>query len=82
MNMPLVSKRSDLSPSHPKTSDVFIGDIYFKEDRLTRIMGHLRILKEGLTEIHCHPNYVDEDLKHLSVWTDNRVSELETLTPG
>ncbi|MGA9174456.1 MAG: carbohydrate deacetylase [Thermoactinomyces sp.] len=80
MRLPLVSKRSELAPSHPATTDVFIGDIYFEEDRLTRLLGHLGNLKEELTEINCHPGYVDDDLKRLSDWTDYRVSELQTLT--
>ncbi|MBH8599208.1 carbohydrate deacetylase [Thermoactinomyces sp. CICC 10523] len=80
MNMPLVSKRSELPPSHPATTEFFIGDIYFQEDRLNKLLGHLENLSEGLTELNCHPGYIDDDLKRLSALTDYRVTELQTLT--
>ncbi len=41
----------------------------------------LTSLKDGVTEIICHPGYPDEDLNKMNVWlSQQRVSELNALT--
>lgn len=77
---PICSTRCSLSKDHPPTTDFFIGDIYFREDCLARLCEHLTRLSEAVTEINCHPGYVDDELKELSAWTSYREKELETLT--
>jgi predicted glycoside hydrolase/deacetylase ChbG (UPF0249 family) len=77
---PIFSSKSQLPTSHPPTTDYFIGDVYFQENRLHQLTKHLEELHNGITEINCHPGYVDEELKKLSTWTSYRELELEILT--
>lgn len=74
------SDRSALPIDHPKTTDYFIGDEYFHIDGMKRILRHLHQLQPGVTELNCHPGYVDHLLKHLSSWLQEREKELDRFT--
>ncbi|WP_420901962.1 hypothetical protein [Paenibacillus dendritiformis] len=39
-------------------------------------MSLLRKIPEGITELLCHPGYVDDDVRRLSTWTTAREEEL------
>jgi chitin disaccharide deacetylase len=65
---------------HPTTTDRFISDVYFEGDGTERFIRHLESLRPGVTEMNCHPGYVDDTLKEISSWTDVRETELRALT--
>lgn len=69
------SNRSTLPFDHPKTTDYFIGDEYYEADGIERIKQHLQHLQWGVTELNCHPGYIDEPLKQLSSWLKEREKE-------
>lgn len=64
---------------HPPSADRFILDTYFKPGGTQKMVRHLRKLKPGVTELMCHPGYVDEPLREHCEWTDVRVAELRSL---
>lgn len=76
---PIHSEKHTLPKDHPYTTDTFIGDIYFRNKSVENLSEHLTHLKKGVTEINCHPGYVDDELKKLSAWTSYREMELKTL---
>ena len=63
-----------------RTADFFCEDFYGKNVTLAYLENILKNLKEGITEIMCHPGYSDNFLKKRSSYTDNREKELEILT--
>jgi len=60
---------------HPVSADRLISDSYYEGDGKERLLKHLHSLQPGITEINCHPGYVDQILTTVSAWT--RVRELE-----
>lgn len=78
-NIPL--RRSQIVHSipdvpNPRMSDTILLDTYGDNDGLQRLLHHLLSLPEGITEIVCHPGYVDDVLRGISEWTDIREHEL------
>lgn len=66
---------------HPlKSTDYFIMDIYFEGDGISRLECHLQNLKPGVTELMCHPGYVDDIVTTVSDWTDVREIECHVFT--
>lgn len=55
--------------NHPKSTDYFIMDTYFEGDGISRLERHFQNLKFGVTELLCHPGYVDEIVTAVSDWT-------------
>ncbi len=55
--------------------DSCIQEIWFDDDneKLARLLANL---SDGVTEITCHPGYIDQDLKDISLWTWEREKEL------
>lgn len=68
------------SVPHPPTTNALVVDEYFFGDGQTRFLEHLANLEEGVTEILCHPGYVDDDVLAISPWTDVREVELAVFT--
>ncbi|WP_353052407.1 carbohydrate deacetylase [Bacillus thuringiensis] len=64
----------------PKSVDYFIMDIYFEGDGISRLEQHLRNLKPGITELMCHPGYVDSIVEVISDWTYVREIECHVFT--
>ncbi|PHG01450.1 hypothetical protein COI63_24920 [Bacillus toyonensis] len=61
--------------NHPKRTDYFIMDTYYEEDGLSRLEQYLRNLRPGVTELMCHPGYVDSIVTATSEWTYVREME-------
>jgi len=80
----LMMRRLQTEPAidipHPPSADLFINDHYFEGDGLERIMRHLADIKEGISELMCHPGYADEVVCAVSTWTTERERELSVLT--
>lgn len=68
------------STPHPLTTKELVVDEYFMGDGKERMLDHISHLEEGVTEILCHPGYVDEDVLAISPWTDVREVELAVFT--
>ncbi len=62
-------------PSTSSTDYLISGD-YSGQDGLTRLLGHLKTIAYGVTELVCHPGLVDEILIKTSSWTYRRENEL------
>ncbi|HEY4390034.1 MAG TPA: ChbG/HpnK family deacetylase [Paenibacillus sp.] len=60
----------------PRMTDFILLDSYGGVEGRQRLRQHLVSLQEGVTEIVCHPGYVDEALIEHSHWTDIREGEL------
>ncbi|WMT41660.1 ChbG/HpnK family deacetylase [Paenibacillus sp. D2_2] len=60
----------------PRMTNFILLDSYDGVEGRQRLRQHLVSLREGLTEIVCHPGYVDEALIEQSHWTDIREGEL------
>ncbi|WP_413378330.1 carbohydrate deacetylase [Paenibacillus taichungensis] len=78
-NIPL--RRSQIVHSipnvpNPLMSNTILLDTYGDQEGLQRLLHHLFSLPEGITEIVCHPGYVDDVLRGISEWTDIREDEL------
>lgn len=65
---------------HPPTTDVLVVDDYFRGGDKERLLEHISSVSEGITEILCHPGYVDDDVRAISPWTDVREVELALFT--
>lgn len=65
---------------HPITTDRFISKVYFRKNSLFKLLGELHHLAPGVTEIHCHPGYVDSILPRLTTWCKVREKALEVCT--
>ncbi|MCU6797523.1 carbohydrate deacetylase [Paenibacillus sp. WQ 127069] len=63
-----------------RSSDYLILDTYDTDDGVDRLIGYLDHLPDGITELMCHPGYVDDDVRAYSVWTDGRAKELHVFT--
>lgn len=64
---------------HPPTTDDMIMDTYFQGDGQAVLLTHLKSLQTEWTEIVCHPGYVDEHVRRLSYWKEEREVELAVL---
>lgn len=60
----------------PRMTETILLDTYGDNEGLQRLLHHLVSLPEGITEIVCHPGYVDDVLRGISEWTDIREREL------
>ncbi|APO45664.1 hypothetical protein BS614_17660 [Paenibacillus xylanexedens] len=60
----------------PRMTGTILLDTYGDNEGLQRLLHHLVSLPEGITEIVCHPGYVDDVLRGISEWTDIREREL------
>ncbi|CAM4382688.1 carbohydrate deacetylase [Paenibacillus xylanexedens] len=60
----------------PRMTETILLDTYGDNEGLQRLLHHLVSLPEGITEIVCHPGYVDDILIGISEWTDIREREL------
>lgn len=81
-NLPLRLTEPNPAPEavHPTTTDALVGDEYFHGDGKDRILRHLNEISKGVTELFCHPGYVDEHVRAISPWTDVREKELTVFT--
>lgn len=52
-----------------KKIDYFVMDTYFEGDGISRLLQHIQNLKCGVTEIMCHPGYIDSVVSTVSEWT-------------
>lgn len=60
----------------PRMTDTILLDTYGNDECLQRLLQHLSTLPDGITEIVCHPGYVDDALREISNWLDIREHEL------
>ncbi len=60
----------------PRMTDTILLDTYGDHEGLQRLLQHLSTLPDGITEIVCHPGYVDDALREISNWLDIREHEL------
>ncbi|MGC5771961.1 carbohydrate deacetylase [Paenibacillus pabuli] len=61
----------------PRMTDTILLDTYEGNEGLHRLLQHFSTLRLGVTEIVCHPGYVDDVLRGISNWLDIREHELE-----
>ncbi|WP_405156676.1 carbohydrate deacetylase [Paenibacillus sp. FSL K6-0108] len=64
----------DMPP--PRMTDTILLDTYGDHEGLQRLLLYLYTLQDGITEIVCHPGYVDDALREISNWLDIREHEL------
>ncbi len=67
----------EFNPRHP---DVFIVDFYDEQATQEILLGIINNLKDGSTEIMCHPGYVDDAFAKESSYNSQRETELNILT--
>lgn len=65
---------------NPRRPDVFIVDFYDEKATREEILGLINSVKDGSTEIMCHPGYVDDAFAKESSYNFQRQTELEVLT--
>ncbi|MDN4605219.1 ChbG/HpnK family deacetylase [Paenibacillus sp. F6_3S_P_1C] len=78
-NIPLRRSQIQHSPPampDPRMTDTILLDTYGDQEGLQRLLLHLSRLPDGITEIVCHPGYVDDALREISSWLDIREHEL------
>lgn len=78
----MLSQSKKLGSKLPwRTTDYFFGNFtpagYWQKIPLENVIAHL---PEGISEIMCHPGYLDSDLKAISSFTAGRVEELRLLS--
>ncbi|MFC9708512.1 carbohydrate deacetylase [Paenibacillus sp. NPDC056933] len=61
----------------PRMTETILLDTYEGNEGLHRLLHHFSALRPGVTEIVCHPGYVDDVLREISNWLDIREHELE-----
>jgi predicted glycoside hydrolase/deacetylase ChbG (UPF0249 family) len=62
------------------TTDAFVEDFFGEAARLDVLVGILRALGPGVTELMCHPARVDDELRSTSGYAAERECELAVLT--
>ena len=62
------------------TTDAFVEGFFGEDARLDVLVGILRALGPGVTELMCHPARVDDELRSTSGYADERERELAVLT--
>lgn len=64
-----------------RRTDRMLGISYIPPSRYQEAVGHfIKTAAEGLSELVCHPGYVDEELRRNDRWTHMREEELRALT--
>ena len=63
-----------------KTTDYFSMDFYGEEATIDKLKELIDTLEEGTMEIMVHPAYVDEQLKSISSYNEQRFNEFTMLT--
>ena len=72
-----------LDGPRPPCADYTFLNTYFQSGGKELLLDTLESLQPGVSELMCHPGYVDEVLKGLSSWTHVRRAELAVLSnPG
>ncbi|WP_213468400.1 carbohydrate deacetylase [Paenibacillus dendritiformis] len=74
----LPSSRPD--PELPWIADELLMYTYDRQTGVPHLLSLLRNIPEGITELLCHPGYVDDDVRRLSAWTTAREEELTVFT--
>jgi len=65
---------------NPRRPDSFLVDFYDDQATHEELLRLINNLREGTTEIMCHPGYVDEAFAKESVYNFQRERELKILT--
>lgn len=65
---------------NPRRPDSFLVDFYDEQATHEELLRLINNLREGTTEIMCHPGYVDEAFANESVYNFQRERELKILT--
>jgi predicted glycoside hydrolase/deacetylase ChbG (UPF0249 family) len=65
---------------NPRRPDVFIVDFYDEQATQEILLGIIKNVEEGSTEIMCHPGYVDDAFAKESSYNKQRETELKILT--
>jgi predicted glycoside hydrolase/deacetylase ChbG (UPF0249 family) len=65
---------------HPPAPDYFNATFYDDQATPSNLMEILQNLKQGVTELMCHPGYAGAELISASIYNHQRESELEILT--
>ncbi|MBC7879089.1 MAG: carbohydrate deacetylase [Anaerolineales bacterium] len=65
---------------NPRRPDVFIVDFYDEKATHEELLGIINNVKDGSTEVMCHPGYVDDAFAKESSYNKQRETELEGLT--
>lgn len=65
---------------NPCRPDVFIVDFYDEKATSEELLGIINNVKDGSTEVMCHPGYVDNAFAKESSYNKQRETELEVLT--
>jgi predicted glycoside hydrolase/deacetylase ChbG (UPF0249 family) len=65
---------------NPRRPDVFIVDFYDEQATPEILVGIIKNIEEGSTEIMCHPGYVDDAFAKESSYNKQRETELKILT--
>lgn len=78
-------RRSQINHGWPSRPDLLqttaiLLDTYGDDQASVRLLGYMRGLAAGCTEIACHPGYIDEALRSVSDWTALRERELFVFT--
>lgn len=68
-----------LDSPRPPCADYTFLNTYFQSGGKELLLDTLESLQPGVSELMCHPGYVDEVLKGLSSWTQVRRAELAVL---
>jgi hypothetical protein len=63
-----------------RTTDRFVAGFFGETATLEGLFGILHGLEPGVTELMCHPGYVDEELRRGSGYADDREREIAALT--
>jgi predicted glycoside hydrolase/deacetylase ChbG (UPF0249 family) len=63
-----------------RTTDRFVEGFFGEAATLEKLLEILRGLGGGITELMCHPGYVDEELRQASGYVEPRERELAALT--
>lgn len=62
------------------TTDHLVSDVYSEGDGQVRLFRHVLGLAPGVTELVCHPGFVDRALRGVSNWTGERLREFWVFT--
>lgn len=64
-------------PELPWVADTLMMHTFSKETGVSLLLKLVNNAPQGITEILCHPGYVDDDVRRLSTWTTAREEELQ-----
>ena len=82
LNLPM--RRTGWEPdasinSLPGVVDNFYSNVYFETGGKSLLLNNLHSVPDGVSELICHPGYVDEHLPKVSTWTEVREIERRVL---